>query len=575
MSIFNDVKNSTPAIPIKNPLKDTYTQFMPKTLEEVFQVCEFAYSNSPQFSSVINRFTSYPITDFIFKTEDESSLKTLEYYMNTILNVKSFCIYTGINKLLYGNLFVSIRQPFERCGICDSCKHEVHFANKTKPIRTKGWVIPSELSEHEPFVLKVKIYCENCKEYTSHIIKDYKSKDINEFIPILWDPRNIEIKHIKVANKSFYYLKIDTTLKKTIEICDVDVLREVPADIIKAAIDPRKPKYKFQDDELLHLKLPNILGIAPEWGMPAFMSGLRSFFYIFSLRSANQSIAQEHLTHHRIIFPQSNDTSGSLLKTIGAANWKQEVYSMLMGKRVDPNYIGISPVPLGSVDLGGTGKMLLVDNEIKNAENNLNLAFGFPVEFLNGSLTNQSTFIGLKILERELINYTTDINRMVTWIARKFLRFYNLAKLTSCELLEFKLLDDINMQSHIMQLQQAGKISENTTNRYVGIKLDPENEKEKITNEAVADTMFQKRLSKKIDDIQNDLNTRIEALQQSMSPEQMNKDQMLAMADQEADILLQVDEGQRRSRLAQINKEDPVYFAVVKMKYDQKKNTKY
>jgi len=107
---------STQGLQHPNPLFDFLTTFVPRRLKTLFQYCEYLYYNSPQIFAALNKFAIYPVTKFVYETDNDVLKKNYETLFEDILNLKSMLIRTGIDRHVYGT--ASPASSFRSIGSC-------------------------------------------------------------------------------------------------------------------------------------------------------------------------------------------------------------------------------------------------------------------------------------------------------------------------------------------------------------------------------------------------------------------------------------------------------------------------
>ena len=107
-----------------NPMFDFLTGFIPRRLKDLFRWAEYLAYSSAHIYAVIKKFGEYPITRFIYETEADQEKERQRDLFERYLRVKGFLTKVSFDKFLYGNVFVSMYEPFKRFLKCPKCRTE-------------------------------------------------------------------------------------------------------------------------------------------------------------------------------------------------------------------------------------------------------------------------------------------------------------------------------------------------------------------------------------------------------------------------------------------------------------------
>ena len=351
-----------------NPFFDLAQQYMPPTIKELFKWCTFYYYSSPLIGSAVKKVSRYPITDLIFESEHDSTRGAWEKIYNDVLKIKDRLMEINLDYHVYGNCFVSIHIPFTRFLICKSCK--------------KRYTVDSIDWKFSPGSYFFKALCD-CGHNGEMDVKDVPYKDVKGIKLIRWNPRNIHIKYNEFTGRYVYMYSVPHKLRRLIHQGDKDLIKDMPLVALEAVAKRRL--IRLNNDNLFHLKNPTLAEQDQGWGKPTIVHVLREMFYYFTLRRAQESIAQEHIVPFDIIYPTPNAGMDPYMHT-DLGNWRTQIESIIQKHRKDPNYKAVIPVPVGFGRLGGDGKALLLGPEISHLTQTTVGGMGIPQEFLFGGL---------------------------------------------------------------------------------------------------------------------------------------------------------------------------------------------
>lgn len=532
-----------------NPMFDFLTGFIPRRLKDLFRWAEYLAYSSAHIYAVIKKFGEYPITRFIYETEADKEKERQKDLFERHLRVKGFLTKVSFDKFLYGNVFVSMYEPFKRYLKCSHCRTK-HAADVIE------WT-------YDPDKVLFRFQCPEprCKAQVSCRPDDQKLIDPSRITLIRWDPKAIDIEHNPVTNQAVYYYNIPEWLRASVRKGSRNMVNTMPYELLMAM---KKDKvFKFAQGQLYHLRVPGPSGVEEHWGFPPITSAIKLFLFAATLRKANEAIALEHITPMRVLYPQANGPSGDPIANMNLGTWKEEVEKNYRRFRRDPLHVMISPTPIGVEDIGGNGRALLTLGEVQEAEKNIVLSLGVPMEFITGGLGQTRGEITLRQIENQLQTHIEDLNDLIQWIEDKASRFLNY-KTIRVRLADFKMIDDVENKQMLFSMWQAQKVSD--TRMAEALNLDLEAERKQMIEDKLADARAQMKLQTQMDKLQNSLSSKAQqmsAQSQQGGPPQYDQQQMRAMAEQTLEPLLQLDEGSQQSRLDALEGEDwPLYCMV-------------
>jgi len=559
-SLYNayDSKN----IAISTSILHEYTnKDIPTNIKELFRLVEYLAFNSGQVVSAIKKMTEFPITRTIFKTEN-AGLREKHENIARKVKYKSESLKVGFDYNMYGNSCTSVYKPIIRYIKC-KCNHRLRLVNATFVYE------PST----DTFYLK---NCPKCHKNEKATIIDVKDKDPSKVNIIRWNLSEIDIKHNKFTGKNTFYYTMSEYEKKKIKDNDIEILSTYPRSFLALAGKNSTYRFKFADDFIFHMKTPCLSGISNVWGYPPPTPAIKSFFYQLMLRKANEAVALDYMNHLRVIYPEMSQPNNDPLKYINMSVWADEMTSTLKKWRKDRNFIKISPHPIGYQALGGEGRGLLLTNEIREASYDILTALGIPKEMMEGTpMRNLGVPIVLRIIENMMMTYMEQMEEWINWVDKKISDWL---EVETCEVeyIPFKLIDDIQRKSMLIQWGQGGqieKISDTTIAEHLDIDMD--DEEERVVEDKIRQYKLSKKIEKKIQEEETSLSEKAIMQSQIATGDQVdynNQQDTMARAEQTAVEIMQMPYEQRKSVLDSMQKEDFVFYSVVKEMMDKVKH---
>ena len=313
--------------------------------------------------------------------------------------------------------------------------------------------------------------------------------------------------------------------------------------------------------------MPGPAGVQAQWGFPPITSAIKNFLFTAVLRRANEAIALEHITPFRIIHPLAASGQGDPITTIPLDRWKLEMERNMRLFRRDPLRIQFSPVPVGVQNIGGEGRALLTLGELQEAEKNIVLSLGVPMEFLSGGLGQTRGEITLRMIENQLQTHIENLNALVQWIEQKAAAFMGWASI-KMRLADFKMLDDVENKQLKIQLWQSQLLSNSTLAEMIDLDLD--HERKQRREDALADARAEQETQIALQKAQRSLSNQAQqqALQSAGGPA-YDQQAILASAQPLAEEIAGYDAGTRRSRMDALKGEDFIMYCVVTQLVEQ------
>jgi hypothetical protein len=444
------------------PYQDIAQTYLPVTVKELFQYTKYYYRVNPVIAPVIDKMAEYPITNFVIENKDEDFRKRTKDFVDVDLRLRETLIGMGQDWGVYGNSFVSIIYPFNRYLKCDKCKSLTNIEHSTK------W----KYQNH-----KWSMYCFECKMNVDGTIEDRWIKDPKKIKFHRWTVEQIDIQYNPFTGESNYYYRISPKERKLIESGIKHYVAKTPKVFLEAVKSGKD--VKLTHDNLFHFKRTSIADDQLAWGMPIMYPALKEAFHWQILRKANEAISFQYIVPLTIIFPQPHGEANPYTH-LGMGDWRRFVESQLNRWKRDPNHIPVMPIPLGSQQLFGNARALMVGPEMEQVANNIIAACQVPREFVYGGLSYSGTSVSLRMLENHFLIYREQITRFLRWMSQKMHTFLEWPEF-SVRLSDFKMADDIQKKQFMAQLAAQRVVSNSYLLEDAG--LDYRSELERISEE--------------------------------------------------------------------------------------------
>ncbi|MCS4157639.1 hypothetical protein [Salinibacter ruber] len=415
---------------------------MPDNIKEIFRFCRYLVMSDPIVSGAVHKMAEAPVTQVVYEHESEPVKNKYQELFEQQLNVREKFLEAGIDLAVYSNAFLSLRVPVQRYLISPNANGTSEIA-KNELKKQAEQVRKGQRPEAE---LDQKV-AENAEEPTNgHQLPDrYKAKNINwsmtgdgrfkgkcpktgkeviferqdRYYPSAqnlsikkWDPNQIEIHHNEVTGENRYYYQLQHDTKELIKDNNRWHLNNDPWEYIKAAREDRNVRIK--EERLHHLSNVKVSGAFNGWGIPRLYSAFKLIFYYMTLLRSNEQVARGKIQDLDILFPQSQSGMLDPVAAMPGSSFKKNVKSILKNWRDDPNFVGVSPIPVGNVKAFGKGRMQLITEELQPIFRMITTAMGIPYELLfgggkySGMAVQQRLFSAQTGLHAERFNEALD-----------------------------------------------------------------------------------------------------------------------------------------------------------------------
>lgn len=450
-----------------SPFMDMTSTFIPKSIKGLIRYIAGCILSDGLISQCITKLAEYPITDLIYKEEEESEIKddkTINKWKN-ILEKKLKIIRSmkqgGMDLYAYGNSVISINYPFKRFFTCKNCNHS--FASDSVKYKFKDY----------------KFYgkCPNCKSTDQLKAKDKNTKELDKFNLIHWDLMYIEIKYNTISGDHFYFYQIPPQIEVAIKRGDIDIINTTRLEVIEA-VKKKKP-LKLMADNVFHLKraAPQyVISSERGWGIPVIMPVMKDIFHTKILKKGNEMIAFDHIVPLRMLFPQgTGDVSPHA--AVNLSGWRTKIEDEVGKWKIDPNYISIVPLPVGQINFSGDAKVLSITPELKATEDTIITGIGIIPEIIRGGASWSGSNVSLRVVENSFLNHRNDMHDYLEFVIENISRYLDIPKI-DVRMSDFKMADDLQKKKMIVEaaLGPTSKtlISKTTVTKELG--FDPEQE---------------------------------------------------------------------------------------------------
>jgi hypothetical protein len=438
---------------------------MPKSVKMLFKHCRTFFYRNGFINSVITKMCEYPITDLLFEKDTETKVRKI--YTNLFdseIKIKSLLIQIGLDYFTFGNSFISSNMKFDRYLQCRSCNTS----------------IPIDEVKYQWRNFEFHGQCPKCQTHGTYKIDDKYLNNPSYLKFVRWSPENIDLEYDPLTGETTYYYKMPATIRAKIIRGSKQSLKTTPELFFKALKE--KKKIQLDTNNLYHFKRNTLAEEDQGWGKPVILSALADIWYMQTLRRGNEAIAAEHIIPFRTLFPAPTGAIDPFSQ-MNLRTWRSKLEDDVRAWKLDPNHIGIFPIPIGSQNIGGDAKMLLVTAELKFLEETIINSLGVPLEFIKGGATWTGSSISLRIVENHFLTYRGQLENFVNhFVIRKAVELVKFPAV-KVHFKRLRMADDSETKRLILELAATNKISLSKLLEEFGISFEEEKENIKMSKE--------------------------------------------------------------------------------------------
>lgn len=580
-----------------DPFCDIASLSMPESIQSALRWCEYILTANGMYRQAIDRVVSYFITDVEVKDTKDNDVGREEKdkyqtFLEETLGIKNTLRIMALDYLTYGNSFSSLIVPFRRYLSCKRCGLEM-------PLE-KIYNNPQCKFKWQDFEFYAT--CAQCR-YTgkfAHI--DRRSEDTGSIKVKRWSPHEIDILWDPYTDETTYIWKIPEDYRNLIRQGHLHHLARASWEVVQAI--KANQNLMFDKDVIYHMKEDALAGMRNRgWGIPRVLVNFRQAWYVQILHRYNEAIALDYVVPFRVITPMprgGDGQSGDPVHTINLASFSSRVQAMLRARRVDPARWNVLPFPVQYQALGGDATQLAPKDLLEQGIDNLLTCIGVPVELYKGNLSLQAAPAALRLFEANWGHLPHNLNRFLAKLATMISRIMSWEQV-AVRMMRTTHADDLNRQMAKLQLMMGQQISKTTGLKSVGV--DYEEETRRMLEEEKIYAEEQKRMQKEMEQAQQmeDMAMQTEMIQGQGQPgasatgmpgappgampppgmgggspvdafmsQRVNTpnvprtpEELQGQAQQLAQQILSLPEGQKDSELIKLKKGDPLMHALV------------
>lgn len=463
-----------------DPFFDMASLAMPTNSAAVLRYCEFIVSQNPTLRQAIHRIVSYFCTDIDVTDKEAAREEKLKFkmFMRHELRIMAELNKILLDRMVYGNAFVSILMPFRRYLSCPGCAKN-----------GRALVLPlAQVYNNKQFNFRWKEFefhatCPRCKYSGQWSHRDRPSTQETDVKVKRWNPHEIEIEYDALSDDCAYIWKIPEAYRKDIRVGNLYHLERANWEVIKAV--KANQHLRFDDGVVFHMREPTLAGQYTQgWGFSRILTSFRQAWYVQILRRFNEAIAADFVMPFRLLSPGvkagTGDSNGDPLVVSDLSDVSQRLLDIVADHRKDPATWHTCPFPVEYQILGGEARQLAPRELLQEGVDELLNGVGVPGDMYRGTMSMQTVYPAMRLFESQHAPLIQEVNDLLQFVSQAVARALNWEPI-ECRLLPPTIADDVNQQMAKLQLMLSRQISQ--TSGLQSLNLDVEEENRRMLEE--------------------------------------------------------------------------------------------
>jgi hypothetical protein len=457
-----------------SPFKTFSNSIYPDTLEGALDWTEWFYTRFPGYRTSIYKLVSYFINGVTVtkkdksgkadNTADASRVQEFEELLDNTYNMAGDVLQAGIELQVNGNVFVSADPVISRSLVC--------------PTENCGWIMAIKKlkkgTDYEWRGGKFTGTCPACGKHVEYRVRDMPTTGKNgERVRFVYrDPKSMRIEYNRLTGTYRYYFELPNDVRTAILRGDSVYLEDSPMVFLQAAVTG--DLIKFPDDKFFSMRTHTLVGqdrALKGWGLPVLLNSFNDYVRLQQLDRFNEAIINECVIPLRILSPDAKNLAAGAdpnRMAMPGYMFRDAMLQGIRGLRNNPTQWLISPVPVNYQAVGGDANKLtpvdLIEYETTQALANQ----GIPQEFKQTTFQVVAPSMGLRMFERQHIQFHKDLNEYTRWKAGVIADVHDYEDM-ECTLDSTSFIEDDMNKQVLLQLMQAGLISKTFVLKKFGI----------------------------------------------------------------------------------------------------------
>jgi hypothetical protein len=425
-----------------DPFLDVASRQLPKDLKSFWNLCLYYGLTHPVISPLIQKISKYIVTQPIYGSQNDSVRSKYKEAMEKQIGIRSFIASFNMDYNTFGTAYCSVLFPFRKVLVCSCGK--TYFADSVK-YHMEG----------------LEFYIDRCTGCGRSDVKskahDAQIRSSRGLRVVRWNPQYIDVEENQTNQKCTYTLRPHVLAENALRMNKRNIINNTPQQVIDAI--KNKKSLQFHDDFLYVAKRPGPSNnMYKGLGVPLLMPAMKDAFVMQIMRKAQEALSFEYIMPVRIAYPTDGP---NLSQFINLSDFQQTISEQLREWRRDQNRILVFPTPVTLDQIGGNGRSMLLNPELRQTAEMICAACCVAPEFLFGGASWSSSNVALRVIENDFLFNVAEDEGCMQFIASKIGDYLGWPRIEMSQK-RFKMADDLQRASFDASLVGQNLLSKTT-----------------------------------------------------------------------------------------------------------------
>jgi len=422
---------------------------IPNNPKEYYKWAEYFFTYTV-VGEALTKKAQYAVSNIYISSPDSNNKSETEKIIRK-MKLREKMLAAGINYQVFGVSYIVPMFPIRKTLQCPTCKTTYNLKNLAKGNKP--------LYTYESGHYRYSCDNEECPDYgvlQKFHLEETEINDINSLSLAVWQPYFIDVNENEITGQKEWLYTIPPATGQKIKDRDHFIMCSTPQIYIDAVLN--KTRIRINSDKIFVFEAPTLKknGLP----IPPMVRAFQGLYLHSKFQEANKVITEDSLTPMRVLFPLGS-TGRPLQNTIKTADWKAKVNQELKKWRDDKTYVPILPVEIGTKNIWGDGKLLVLDSQMRSAITDILANVGAPIEFVYGGAAWSRQNVSALILENSFRMIGEMNQGLLDFISDKINRATDMNNVRLRSRLP-RLVDSMGENGYIAKANAEGKVSDQT-----------------------------------------------------------------------------------------------------------------